>query len=146
IQTILERQPVRSHVVVHIAKNAAKKQAGYGARLVKAGLGGAVRRGIEQVEAAAVPPGAEGGGPDGAIESLLSVRNRKAPVRGLINATVWHGLEEIAKAEPAAFAAGVFPVVVSIASALGERENPRTVRYQGSTEVELDGDMGGRHS
>src|SRR6185437_9916756 len=39
IEPILGRQPVQSYFVVHIAKSAAKKQAGYGARLVKAALG-----------------------------------------------------------------------------------------------------------
>jgi hypothetical protein len=146
METILERQQVQSYFVVHIGKSAAKKQAGYGARLVKAALGGAVRRGTEELEATALPASGTAEGLDGAMENLLSARKRQAPVRGLIGTMAWRGLEEIARAEPAAFATGVFPLVVRIASALAEPENPRIVRYQQSADMELDGDSGLRHS
>lgn len=146
METILRRQDVAQYLVVHMAQSAAKKQAGYGARLVVAALENAVESGIERVKATALPVFQDGEGSEVTLSRYVEASKRLEPVTRLIDMHDWHGLEEIATAEPCAFAAGVFPLVLRIGSVLSWPENPRIVQYESSTEVEFDGEIGGRHS
>jgi len=119
-----------------MAQSAAKRKAGYGSRLIVAALKNAVQIGIEQVAATAMPADQDGDGLDAAMSHYVNVQKRQEPVSRLIETTDWYGLEEIAKAEPAAFAAGVFPLVLRVGAVLASPENPRIVEYQRSTEVD----------
>jgi SpoVK/Ycf46/Vps4 family AAA+-type ATPase len=145
VEVILQRQSIQPYFVVHIAQSAAKKRAGYGARLVVAAITNAVQSGIEQVDAAVLPPEENGDGLEASMSRYVSTRKRLEPVIRLIDTMDWHGLEEVAEAEPAAFAAGVLPLVLRIGSVLAAPESHRD-QYQNSTEVELDGEIRGRHS
>ena len=146
IEVIAQRQSIEPDFVVHIAQSAAKKGAGYGARLVIAAIANAVKSGIEQMHAEPLPPDECGDGLEASVSRYMSAQKRMEPVTRLIDTPDWYGLEEIAKAEPAAFAAGVFPLMLKLGPVLASPENPRMVQYQNSTEVELDGEIGGRNS
>jgi hypothetical protein len=146
MEIILQREAVPQYLVVHMAQSAAKKQAGYGSRLVVTAIKNAVQSGIEQVEATPLPPVQEEEGFESTLNRYVEASKRLEPVRRLIDAPDRHGLEEIAKAEPAAFVLGMFPLVLRIGFVLASPENPRIARYQSSMEVELDGQTGARNS
>ena len=145
IERILERHPTAPHLVVHIAKSTIPERPDYGVRFVIAALTNAVQNGIRQVDSAAMPPDDNGDRLEASMSRYVSARKRLEPVIRLIDTMDWHGLEEVAEAEPAAFATGVLPLLLRIGSFLASPQSHHD-RYQKSPEVEVDAEIDRHHN
>ena len=146
VEAILARQSVKPYFVVHIAQKAAKSGCGFGARIVAAALTGSLSRGVEQMKSAPVVDSPEKDDLDAAMRRLMNQRRELDPIRGLIDTSDWHGLEEVASIEPGAFVQSIWPWFVELAAILIDRESPWIVQYRGSREIELQNDRGSHHS
>jgi hypothetical protein len=146
VEHILSRQAIQPYFVVHLAQRAARTGSGLGARIVAAALTEALGR----ARAQAVPPAAESGPEDDevgtAVRAILSHREELKPIKALIQTADWHGLEEVASAEPGHFIRQLWPWFLEVATALASRELPYTVQYRGDHEIELDDEVGAYHS
>jgi hypothetical protein len=138
VETILARQPVNHHFVVHFAEKAAEKHSGFGSRFFVASLKIALRSALHPA------PADQSTDNTADNEEPPSSRRTRPSSRAVIDSNDWYGVEAIATAEPGDFAKGVFPPVIEVATALASPANPKIVQYQRCLEIELDREP--RHS
>jgi hypothetical protein len=144
VENILRRQAVALYVVTHMAQHAAKMQSGYGPRLVSAALRREIDSAIQQIkpaESSAEEPADD----QKAIARYTESQTRLKPIRSLLDGHDWHGIDEIAKSEPAAFAASVMPLLIEPMSMLASPGNPHVAQYQSISLIEVDEDLGKHH-
>lgn len=125
VETILKRQAVKSHVVVHLAQQAAKANSGFGTRILAACLTNTLN--IDTVSS--TPPKEPQ-----AQEQIAS----SGKLGRLLAGTDWYGVEEVASIEPAAFIVGIWPWFLQAATVLARPEDPIRMQYRSANAFEFD--------